>query len=163
MEIIPRSLPHTHTTPYQLKPRMFPENLCTIFLSLLFNVHHLCFMCRFQEDPRNDYTGCKGQATGRVTRNVELTAPSCGRDWAKRLHLSPKGGRRGPRTKHMLKHTCNLQPPPPLLGRKINTSDSVPLPRFTGEGSAGEFSPPVTDSGQRSVVYVQCPQSLIQG
>ena len=55
---------------------MFPENLCTIFLSLLFNAHHLCFMCRFQEDPRNDYTGCKGQVTGRVTRNLELTAPS---------------------------------------------------------------------------------------
>lgn len=58
LEIIPGSL--AHTPPQTIQTMCISrKSLCTIFLSLLFNVHHLCFMCKFQEDPRNDYTGGK--------------------------------------------------------------------------------------------------------
>lgn len=40
---------------------------------------------------------------------LELVAPSWG---AKRVPSQPKGRKKGPRTKHMLKHSC--QPPKPL-------------------------------------------------
>lgn len=104
LETIPGSLTHTHK-PHQLKLCVFPEkSLWTISLSLLFNVHHLCFMCRFQEGPRNDYTRCKGEATG----SLELIAPSWG---AKRVPSRPKGRQEGPQNQTHAK--TYLQPPAP--------------------------------------------------
>lgn len=51
--------------------------------------------------------------------------------------------------------------PSQLPGRKINTLTLCPAPRCTGEGPAGEFSPPpTTDRGQRNAIYIQCSQSL---
>lgn len=117
LEIIPRSRPYPQTTPAppnprQLKQHAFPENLCMIFLSLLFNGHHLRFMCRFQEGPRNDYTGCKGQGTGQGTGSLELTwPPAGGRGGCKRVPPRPKGRQGGPQNQtHAETH---LQPPAP--------------------------------------------------
>lgn len=57
----------------------------------------------------------------------------------KGFHLGPKGDRWGPRTKHMLKHTCHPQPLPQLLGREINTLSLCPLPGAQMRGQQVSF------------------------
>lgn len=61
----------------------------------------------------------------------------------KGFHLGPKGDRWGPRTKHMLKHTCRPPTPSPTAGEGNKYTQSSP--RCTGEEPAGEFFPLFTD------------------
>lgn len=87
------------------------------FFFLLFNGHHVCFMCRFWEGPRNGYTGCKGKASGSTKGSGVHSHQLEGQ----RFQLGPKQGWRDPQNQTHAKPY--LQPPttPQLLGRKINT------------------------------------------
>lgn len=81
----------------------------------------------------------------------------------KGCYLSPKGGRRGPRTKHMLKHTCHPSTPSPTAEEGNKYTQTLSTIKCTGEDPTGEFPPPITDRGQSNVIYIQCSQYLMQG
>lgn len=63
----------------------------------------------------------------------------------KGFYLSPKGDRRGPRTKHMLKLTCHTPTLSPTAEEGNKYTQTLSTLRCTGEGPTGEFPPPITD------------------
>lgn len=58
----------------------------------------------------------------------------------KGFHLGPKGGRQGPRTKHMLKHTCHRPTPSPTSGEGNKYTQTWSTPKCTHEGPEGVSS-----------------------